>query len=222
MKKNNKHLNINLEFLGRRGGVTNKSDRDSTKNRSSAKTGGTPPGADNYKLDKKWFLWIGLAVIFIIILTFYDSGYDNNTQTRTSLTPRATPTTLDQCSSGTVRGSVSGLCVTRYKACSEKWLHSTWSGEYDSDGSFLCDCTSGYTWNSNQTACVLTTQPPPNSKPANSYWSTSTTWKCQTGYQRVNNTCQALSKPANSYWSTSTTWKCQTGYQRVNNTCQAL
>jgi len=35
--------------------------------------------------------------------------------------------------------------------------YSVWSGQNNSQGGLICDCTSGYTWNSTQTECIAET-----------------------------------------------------------------
>ncbi len=135
----------------------------------------------------------------IINQTFCPSGNtiaDNNTNNETSMLPSETGieycnrtqgehSTYDLasnscgCEKGFTVGS-SGKCITLSASCNEQWPN-TYSSHIDTAGKNICDCKSGYTFNSDQTACITRSQSCENQF-SNTYYIGNNTCDCKNGY----------------------------------------
>jgi hypothetical protein len=60
-----------------------------------------------------------------------------------------------QCNTGYVK--LNGECVSFDQSCNAQFPNTIFL-EYDTNGKRVCDCKTGYSWNSNNTACVITTK----------------------------------------------------------------
>lgn len=206
MKDDKKHLNIDLEFLDKKDSVKSQpsvdgetSNKNSTPASSVSTSGSTPsntPVDTGYKYNWKNILIIGGIVLFFGWAIFSGSSSNNTVSDSTEtpvapvvndqaiIPPTTTPVTDADAPIIPKTKTDSQICVTNYGS------HSYATGEKNANGGPVCDCKSGYTWNSDQTSCVVAPPPP------------------KTGYE----ICQDRNGPFATYDSSTNSCGCASGY----------
>lgn len=156
--KDNK-LKLDLDFLGE--GVPEKSEKKHEP--KDHKPEHKKPEDDAPMSDAtKWILGaIGVAVLIIIIAA--SSGGGGSTATSDTSTLGTTNTLPPPAKSLTETDStetnsyipVADRTKTPNQICKDDYgVNSYSTGEKNADGGPVCDCNSGYQWNTSQTACV--------------------------------------------------------------------
>lgn len=202
MKDDKKHLDINLEFLDKKDGSKPKPPiNDEDLGKKPTPTGSTPTSKSDvetvdtgYQYNWKTFLVIGGIALFFGWAIFSESS---DTSTDSTYTPPVvstdstvvppiitTPTVKDDAPIVLNVKTNNQICVSDYGS------HSYATGDKNADGGPVCDCKSGYTWDTTKTSCVVAPPPP------------------KTGYE----ICQDRNGPNATYDSASNSCGCASGY----------
>ncbi len=188
MKDDKKHLDIDLEFLDKKG--------------SSPKP--KTPADVASKYNWKNILIIGGVILFFGWLIFST----NNSNTNSTSTSTKTPIVHDQVITPSTTTPVVEIKTpivpkpkTSSQICADNYgSHSYATGDKNADGGPVCDCKSGYTWDSTKTSCVVAPPPP------------------KTGYE----ICQDRNGPYATYDSASNSCGCAGGYSLSATTNQCV
>ena len=202
MKDDKKHLDIDLEFLDKKDSAKPKPSTDGTGSSKEPASSGLDPVSNQdvetvstgYKYNWKNILIIGGIILFFGWAIF--SGDSSNTNTNSTYTE--TPIVNDQAITPPtdtpvvdIKAPIVPKVKTNSQICAENYgSHSYATGAKNADGGPVCDCKSGYTWDSTQTTCVVAPPPP------------------KTGYE----ICQDRNGPYATYDSASNSCGCATGY----------
>ena len=197
MKNEKKHLNIDLEFLDKNEKSKSNLSKDGTgPNSSDDKSPSvvkTTSGDDEYN-------WKHSLVIIGIILFFgwaIFSGNNSNTYTNSNdWVPVETNNSVVDTNGLTTDTDIPVVdtytpVITKTKTddenCKDSYgLNSYYTGTKNTDGNIICDCKTGYSWNSSQTACVIAKTNDQfcieSSGPHTVYNSSNNSCECASGY----------------------------------------
>lgn len=124
-----------------------------------------------------------------------------------------------------------GSAENGYQSCSSDFPNSTWGGAYNSNGSYVCVCPNGDTWNSDQTACIAQSSgyqacldDVPNSTWDGTYLSNGNyDCVCNDGYVASGGQCvpQPSCPLFSTYNSDTNSCQCWSGYQSVGDSCES-
>lgn len=213
MEDDKKHLDIDLEFLDKNDSAKPKPSKDdSSSSKDPAKSGSDPVSNPEIETTGNKYNWKNILIISGIILffgwaIFSGSNSSNNSVSDSTESPVA-PVVNDQAiippTTTPVVDAVDPIAPkekTNNQICVDNYgSHSYATGNKNADGGPVCDCESGYTWDTAQTTCVVAPPPP------------------KSGYE----ICQDRNGPYATYDSASNSCGCVSGYSLSAATNQCV
>lgn len=200
MSEPQKKLDIDLDFLDKNDSTKFKNPKEGSGSGKKDQNESGPVSKQGLEKTGNKYNWKTILVICGIVLFFgwaiFSGNNSSNNSVSDSTESPAAPAVNDQDTIPTtqevdsvapivpIEKTDNQICVGDYGS------HSYATGEKNANGGPVCDCKSGFTWDSTKTTCVVAPPPP------------------KTGYE----ICQDRNGPYATYDSESNSCGCATGY----------
>lgn len=156
-----KKLKFDLDFLGE--GTQERSDKKTESEAPSPRVE-TTKEAENISSRTGWIMGIGTVIFFLVItilpiawVALGSPGAETDYEKPELITDISTPTSTSPLPREEVvpKKVIAPIPKTANQICKDSYgSHSYSTGRKKPDGSPICECNEGYTWNNSQTACI--------------------------------------------------------------------